>query len=86
MCSSSDDKNFSDIGDVINTGYGYFWWQADLKVGNKNYYSTSARGGGGQYIIVIEELDLIIVSTGHNNNGNDTLQIVAEHIIPAFIK
>lgn len=86
IVTNSDDENFSDIGDVINTGYGYFLWQADLKVGNENYYSTSARGGGGQYIIVIEELDLIIVSTGHNNNGNDTLQIIADNIIPAFIK
>jgi CubicO group peptidase (beta-lactamase class C family) len=72
--------------DVSAQGYGYFWWNADLKVGNKNYYSASAQGGGGQYIIVIEELDLIVVATGHNNNDNTTLQITAERILPAFIK
>ena len=72
--------------DVSNQGYGYFWWNADLKVGNKTYYSASAQGGGGQYIIVIEKLDLIVVVTAHNNNDNTTLQITAERILPAFIK
>jgi len=71
--------------DVSNQGYGYFWWNADFKVGNKSYYSASAQGGGSQYIILIEELDLIVVATGHNNDGNGTLQITAERIIPAFI-
>lgn len=70
--------------DVSKQGYGYFWWSADLKHGNKSYYSASAQGGGGQYIIVIEELDLIVVATGHNNDGNGILQITAERILPAF--
>lgn len=72
--------------DVSNQGYGYFWWNGDLSYGNKSYYSASAQGGGGQYIVLIEELDLIIVTTGHNNDGNAFLQIIAEHIIPAFLK
>ncbi len=71
--------------DVFNQGYGYYWWSADLEYGNKSYYSASAQGGGGQYIIVIEELDLIVVATGHNNDGNGVLQITAERILPAFI-
>jgi len=81
----SDDENFSDVGDISNTGYGYFWWQADMKYGNKNYFSTSARGGGGQYIFLIEELDLMVVFTAHDGDIN-TLQITAERILPAFIK
>lgn len=81
----SDDENFSDDGNISNTGYGYFWWQADMKVGNKNYFSTSARGGGGQYIIVIEELDLTLVFTAHDNATN-FLQFTAEKILPAFTK
>ena len=79
----SDDENFFDNGNISNTGYGYFWWQADMKVDNKNYFSTSVRGGGGQYIILIEELDLMIVTTGHDV---DTLQFVADRILPAFIE
>jgi len=82
---NSDDENFSDDGSISNTGYGYFWWQADMKTGNRSYFSTSARGGGGQYIILIEELDLMVVVTA-NDMDNRTLQITAERILPAFIK
>jgi len=82
----SDDENFSDNGSISNTGYGYFWWQADMKYGNNNYFSTSARGGGGQFIILIEELDLVVVTTAHNNRDNSILQIIADRILPAFIK
>ena len=87
ILSTGDDVDVYGGGkDVSNQGYGYFWWNADLKYGNKSYYSASAQGGGGQYIIVIEELDLIVVATGHNNDGNGTLQITAERILPAFIQ
>jgi CubicO group peptidase (beta-lactamase class C family) len=71
--------------DVSNQGYGYYWWSADLKVGNKSYFSVSAQGGGGQYIILIEELDLMIVITAHEGD-NSTLQTTAEKILPAFIQ
>lgn len=71
--------------DVSGQGYGYFWWNADLKVGNKSYFSASAQGGGGQYIILIEELDLVVVVTAHNHD-NSTQQITTEKILPAFIK
>jgi len=81
----SDDENFADHGDISNTGYGYFWWQADMKAGNKNYFSTAARGGGGQYIMLIEELDLMVVVTAYNRDNN-TLQLTAERVLPAFIQ
>ena len=70
--------------DVSGQGYGYFWWSADLKHGNKNYFSVSAQGGGGQFILLIEELDLIIVMTAHEGNSK-SLQITAERILSAFI-
>lgn len=81
----SDDENFSDHGNISNTGYGYFWWQSDMKFSNKHYFSTSARGGGGQYIILIEELDLLVVVTAYDREDN-TLQITAERILPAFVE
>jgi CubicO group peptidase (beta-lactamase class C family) len=83
---NSDDENFSDDGKITNTGYGYFWWQADMKVGSKNYFSTSARGGGGMYIILIDELDLIVVMSGFHRGDDQNLQMTAERILPAFIK
>ncbi|MFK5947391.1 MAG: serine hydrolase, partial [Methylococcales bacterium] len=82
---TGDDDVYGGGKDVSNQGYGYYWWNADLKVGNKSYFSTSAQGGGGQYIILIEALDLLVVVTAHDND-NTTLQITAERIIPAFTK
>ena len=82
---TGDDDVYGGGKDVSNQGYGYFWWNADLKVGNKSYFSTSAQGGGGQYIILIEALDLMVVVTAHDND-NTTLQITTERIIPAFTK
>lgn len=81
---TGDDDIFGGGKDVSKQGYGYYWWSADLKVGNTSYFTRSAQGGGGQYIILIEELDLMVVVTGHDNE-NRTLQMVAEHIIPAFL-
>ncbi|MFD2567641.1 serine hydrolase domain-containing protein [Pseudotenacibaculum haliotis] len=80
----SDDENFDDSGDISNVGYGYFWWQADMKVGNRNYFSTSAQGGSGQTIVLIEELDLIVVTTVHRLKIS-VLQLVAERVLPGFV-
>lgn len=82
---TGDDDVFGGGRDVSNQGYGYFWWNANLKHGTKSYYSASAQGGGGQYIILIKELDLIIVVTAHDRD-NSTLQLTAERILPAFLK
>ncbi len=71
--------------DVSKQGYGYYWWSADLKYGDKSYFAVSAQGGYGQFIILIEELDLMVVFTAHDNAAN-YLQITAERILPAFIK
>ncbi len=82
---NGDDDIFGGGKDVSNQGYGYFWWNADLKSGDKSYYSASAQGGGGQFIVLIEELDLIVVTTAHMREPT-TLQLVAERILPAFIE
>ena len=71
-------------GDLIsNSGYGYFWWPADMKVGNKTYFSTSAQGGGGVVILLVAELDLVVVVTAHARQAY--LQMIAEKVLPAFI-
>lgn len=65
--------------------YGYFWYQINFMVGNKNYDAKLAWGGGGQHIIAIAELDLIIVITGHDRE--DTIvPHIAKNILPAFTK
>lgn len=83
IISTGDDDVVGGGKYISKQGYGYYWWNADMKYGPKSYFSASAQGGGGQFIILIEELDLIIVATAHDNN--DTLQISAERILPAFI-
>ena len=72
-------------GRVSNPGYGYYWWQADMKAGGDSYFSISAQGGGGQYIILIDALDLIVVTTAHDQEAAP-MQITADRILPAFIQ
>lgn len=82
---TGDEDIFGGGAAVSNQGYGYYWWNADLRNGNKSFFSASAQGGGGQYIILIEEFDLMVVVTAHDND-NPTLQLIAERILPAFIR
>lgn len=71
---------------VSGNAYGYFFWQADMSVGDKRYLSKAAWGGGGQYIIVIDELDLVVVATAHNRSHHDeTSSLTATRILPAFV-
>ena len=63
--------------------YGYFWYQADLVVGNESYDTTFAWGGGGQRVVVVDDLDLVVAITGHDRE--DTIMTgVANIILPAF--
>ncbi|WP_444996432.1 serine hydrolase domain-containing protein [Aliikangiella sp. IMCC44359] len=80
-----NDDIFFTGDNVSNPGYGYYFWQADMKVGQKNYFTRSIQGGGGQYIILIDELDLIIVTTAHERDSK-IMQMTAEKILSAFIK
>ncbi|WP_405206563.1 serine hydrolase [Aquimarina sp. LLG6339-5] len=64
--------------------YGYFWYQTNIRVGDKSYNTTFAWGGGGQRVIVIEELDLTIVISGHDREDKIMTKI-SEIIIPAFV-
>ncbi|MBB6523798.1 serine hydrolase [Pseudoteredinibacter isoporae] len=70
---------------VSKPGYGYYFWQADMKVGDQYYFTTSGQGGGGQYIIIIEELDLIVVTTTHGR-GNKIMHFAATEVLPAFVQ
>lgn len=71
--------------DKSGTSYGYFWWRADMKVGDKNYDCKSGRGAGGQFILMLSQLDLIVVITSHQKGMGDTLKIIPRDILPAFI-
>lgn len=83
VCDGAAAEVFWASETVTNACYGYYWWQADMRVGDKTYATRSAQGGGAQYIILVDELDLMIVTTGHKR-PDDTMQLTAERIIPAF--
>lgn len=84
LLSDEQVKNFYSGANLSNSGYGYFWWQTDLALGNKRYSSISAQGGGGLTILLVAELDLVVVITGHSRQAY--LQLIAENIVPAFSK
>ncbi|MDK1289004.1 serine hydrolase domain-containing protein [Pseudoalteromonas umbrosa] len=79
--------NGSDIfftGDKVKMpSYGYYWWQAEMQIGDKRYLTRSAQGGGGQYIVLIDELDLMIVTTGHEED-EQTMKLIATHLLAVF--
>ncbi|MDY8136008.1 serine hydrolase domain-containing protein [Aquimarina sp. 2201CG5-10] len=68
-----------------NFNYGYFFYQTDITIGDKNYETNIAWGGGGQHLITVEELDLIVAITGHDEEDTIFTQ-VSKNILPAFIK
>ena len=68
-----------------NFFYGYFWYQTNITIGDKNYDANLAWGGGGQRIITVAELDLIIVITGDDDEDTIMTQ-VSKIILPAFAK
>ena len=68
------------------TSYGFFWWRADMKVGDTQYDCISGRGAGGQFILMLPELELIVVVTSHNKGMGKTLATAPKQILPAFIK
>ncbi len=65
--------------------YGYFWYQTDMKVGDRTYNAKFAWGGGEQYILTVETLDLTVVFTALARENN-TMQLMTESILPAFVK
>ncbi|WDI31457.1 serine hydrolase [Hyphococcus flavus] len=85
ILSTGDDDIYGGGKDVSNAGYGYFWWSADLKSGDKTYQTPNAQGGGGQFIILVDELDIVIVSTAGMRSPK-SLQLAAERILPAFVQ
>lgn len=77
-------ENFYAGASLSNSAYGYFWWQTAMQVADKQYRSISAQGGGGITILLVAELDLLVVVTGHARQAY--LQMIAEKVLPAFVR
>lgn len=79
------DRDFFFLTDkVTNPGYGYYFWQSDLRVDDRSYRAYMAFGGTGQLIILVDSLDLVIVTTVHRFEGS-ALHMIASEVLPAFI-
>ncbi len=63
--------------------YGYFWYHTPVTVGGETHEATFAWGGGDQRIVVVDGLDLVVVFTGHDNEGTLMDQVV-DVVLPAF--
>lgn len=70
------------IPDTYN--YGYFWYQADMAIGDKSYDVKLAWGAGGQRIIAVKDLDLVVVITGHDREDK-IMSEVSRRILPVFV-
>ena len=67
------------------TSYGYFWWRHDMQLGSRKFDCISGRGAGGQFILMLPELDLIAVTTAHNQGMGTILMTTPKRILPVFV-
>lgn len=75
-----------------NNDYGYlFWIQEEFhSKGGKSRFAYYASGYGGQIIMMIPELDMVAVITasaaGKSKDGEDTLGLISEYVVPAVVR
>ncbi|MEM7475927.1 MAG: serine hydrolase [Planctomycetota bacterium] len=77
MATSKQVSNGSNPESDWNQGYGFQFWRCR---------NNSFRGDGkdGQFCIVIPESDVVIAITSNSNNMAKELNLVWEHLLPAF--
>ncbi len=64
--------------------YGYFIYQTDIVVDDKQFKVNFAWGGGGQYVISVKDLNLVVVIKGHDRE-NRILEVALNTVLPAFL-
>ncbi|TMO56767.1 serine hydrolase domain-containing protein [Pseudoalteromonas phenolica] len=67
-----------------NYKYGYFIYQTDIFIDDKQFKANFAWGGGGQYVISVKDLDLVVVIKGHDREDK-ILDAVLKTVLPAFL-
>ena len=71
-------------------GYGYLWWIASLDDPLNPRRETGdvivASGTGGQWIFIVPKYDLVMVSTGWNEDGRWTsaFDFLFTDVLPAI--
>jgi CubicO group peptidase (beta-lactamase class C family) len=66
-------------------GYGYQWWRGTLSNGDTETYF--AAGWGGQFIFVLPEMDMVVVLTGGQFEGDyqGFYDLVNDHVLVAAL-
>ncbi len=60
---------------IEGDNYGYQWWSVSIESGEKSFDVIWANGLGSQFIFIIPELDMVIVTTGYNYEGERSWDI-----------
>lgn len=66
-------------------GYGYQWWNKTFTINGEEKIIPYAHGYGDQLIYIVRELNMIVVLTGENYNGEKSFEeeILQDFVIPA---
>lgn len=56
-------------------GYGYLWWLGELPTGHGAEPMFVANGWGSQFILVFPHLDMVVVTTGGNEDNGRHLDV-----------
>ena len=77
--------------DAFVADYGYQWWvRSDIYLENEEPALSlfSAQGFGGQFIFVVPAMDMVVVTTGKNeqSRGQEVLDLFLNNILPAVKK
>jgi CubicO group peptidase (beta-lactamase class C family) len=66
-------------------GYGYQWWRGTFSNGDTETYF--AAGWGGQFIFVMPEMDMVVVLTGGQFEGDyqGFYDLINDHILVATL-
>jgi CubicO group peptidase (beta-lactamase class C family) len=56
-------------------GYGYLWWTGEVPTGHGNEPIVVANGWGSQFVIIFPQLEVVVVTTGGNEDNGRTLDV-----------
>lgn len=68
-------------------GYGYLWWTGEMPTSRGTTPVVVANGQGSQFIMIFPNLDLVVVSTGGNDDNGRHLavgQVLAETLLASM--
>ncbi len=77
MATSKQIENGKDPNSDWNQGYGFQFWRC-------RHDAFRGDGKDGQFCVVLPEHDAVVVLTANTGNMQAELQLVWDHLLPAF--